>query len=369
MPSLTPVTEHDLSEIERLHVNDKKSIAHISRRFRCGPERIIKILSDRGVKIRLTFTRTKLNDDQLKEIARLYLEEKKSIAWLAKMFHCERHRVSDILIEIGVKVRPIDDNLREKRERVLDMYNGGASRHKISIELGLCKESIVKLLTEEKIPIRDDRSLGDQLDWIDVGRRYKEGESLVVLGRKFDVTPTAILYGLKKIGVVIRNFKESVDLKTAQIAAVKASKGFAHFDLVKFNGWRGAAEFRNMEWALTPFGIEEVYQRQQGRCYYTGLEMLYANNRSAMKKIVNSPLVMSLDRKDSSRGYTKDNVVLCCVFINYAKSDFDYDEFVELLARIGTTVPNSDATKAAREKHLMPEQTPIESRVTSQPIL
>lgn len=41
-----------------------------------------------------------------------------------------------------------------------------------------------------------------------------------------------------------------------------------------------------------------------------------------------------LDRVDSSRGYTEDNVVTCCAKCNVAKSDLELSEFLEWVARV-----------------------------------
>jgi dUTP pyrophosphatase len=60
----------------------------------------------------------------------------------------------------------------------------------------------------------------------------------------------------------------------------------------------------------------ELYNKQNGFCYYSGLPI----NPIKQEKDYNT---LSIDRIDSSRGYTKDNIVLCLLCINYLKSNFD----------------------------------------------
>jgi hypothetical protein len=60
-------------------------------------------------------------------------------------------------------------------------------------------------------------------------------------------------------------------------------------------------------------------------CYYTGIAL--TNKR-------NLPNTLSLDRIDSNKGYTKNNVVFCCAKINIMKSDMDVDEFIDLCKKI-----------------------------------
>jgi hypothetical protein len=57
---------------------------------------------------------------------------------------------------------------------------------------------------------------------------------------------------------------------------------------------------------LTLVYLEELWQKQSGRCYYSDIEMQY--NKNEWK--------ISLERIDTSKGYTQDNVVLCCLEFN-----------------------------------------------------
>lgn len=59
--------------------------------------------------------------------------------------------------------------------------------------------------------------------------------------------------------------------------------------------------------------IRDLYTQQQGKCYYTGLEM------KLKCETTRDPLMLSCDRLDSSKGYTRGNAVLCCYGINMLK--------------------------------------------------
>ena len=59
--------------------------------------------------------------------------------------------------------------------------------------------------------------------------------------------------------------------------------------------------------------LRSLYEKQGGRCFYTGVEMKIRGKFKA------DPLQMSLDRKNSSRGYVAGNVVLCCLGVNLLK--------------------------------------------------
>ena len=70
-----------------------------------------------------------------------------------------------------------------------------------------------------------------------------------------------------------------------------------------------------------------LYEKQQGKCYYTGIEMDIVMDKKTAKNI-------SVDRLDSNIGYTENNVVLCCLSINYCKNDLSEQEFLYFLDQI-----------------------------------
>jgi hypothetical protein len=60
------------------------------------------------------------------------------------------------------------------------------------------------------------------------------------------------------------------------------------------------------------------WEQQKGLCYYSKIPMaLYHDNEK----------VVSLDRIDSSKGYVKNNIVLCCHRVNSMKSNLTLEEF------------------------------------------
>lgn len=71
-----------------------------------------------------------------------------------------------------------------------------------------------------------------------------------------------------------------------------------------------------MENLVTIDFLKKQYEKQNGKCYYTGVEMV-------VRKIGDqayNPFDMSIDRIDSSKGYIPSNIVLCCYGINVLKS-------------------------------------------------
>lgn len=89
---------------------------------------------------------------------------------------------------------------------------------------------------------------------------------------------------------------------------------------------RHSAKLRNLEYGLDFDIILSLYNSQQGKCYYTGLDL---KDYSIGDK--DSP---SIDRIDSTKGYTKDNVIICKTWANIMKMETDLETFKERISII-----------------------------------
>ena len=90
---------------------------------------------------------------------------------------------------------------------------------------------------------------------------------------------------------------------------------------VSLNTARQTARRKGLLFDLTSEAITDLWRQQEGLCAYSGRAMAFDGK--------GSPESVSIDRVDSSKGYTLDNVVLCCTFVNRMKNDRCVDEFVE----------------------------------------
>jgi len=76
----------------------------------------------------------------------------------------------------------------------------------------------------------------------------------------------------------------------------------------------------NREFDLDAPFIKQLYDDQKGYCIYSGRKLVLT---------IGSLDRISIDRKDSSIGYIKTNVVLCTTSINIMKNDRSVDVFME----------------------------------------
>ena len=87
------------------------------------------------------------------------------------------------------------------------------------------------------------------------------------------------------------------------------------------------SKHRKIENTLTVEDINEMMEKQNGLCYWFKIPLIPSNKKK-------HPQQPSLDRLDSNKGYTKDNVVLCCYSANIGRNENElgtWETFLKLL--------------------------------------
>lgn len=89
-----------------------------------------------------------------------------------------------------------------------------------------------------------------------------------------------------------------------------------------------AARLRNKEFKITIEFIWRLYLKQNRKCALTGIEIVMD---TPTNRVINSA---SLDRIDSSKGYTEDNVQWVLDEINFMKCALSQDKFISLCQKV-----------------------------------
>jgi hypothetical protein len=87
------------------------------------------------------------------------------------------------------------------------------------------------------------------------------------------------------------------------------------------------SKHRKIEHTLTINDINEMLEKQNGLCYWFKIPLIPSNKHK-------HPQQPSLDRLDRHKGYTKNNVVLCCYSANIGRNENDletWEEFLQLI--------------------------------------
>jgi len=96
-------------------------------------------------------------------------------------------------------------------------------------------------------------------------------------------------------------------------------------------GYKRHAERRGFKWNLTRENVESIITKD---CYYCGTKP--TNIKKTKNSIDNGLNYSGIDRINSSKDYTIENIVPCCRICNYAKSNLTLKEFQEWAIKLGS---------------------------------
>lgn len=134
--------------------------------------------------------------------------------------------------------------------------------------------------------------------------------------------------------------KERYDKERARL--LKDDNWAWRYKLIQaLKGTKRRSKLKNMYNDLDLEYLMYLWNKQCGKCALTGLSMTYKFYEGRVNTNV------SVDRIDSSKGYTKDNVQLVCMVANQIKNDLSLDELVDVCNRIiQTTAMEREELKA-----------------------
>ena len=141
---------------------------------------------------------------------------------------------------------------------------------------------------------------------------------------------------------IIKGFDGSVLELNAKLSGVENAKEIRrHYKAIgSHRYWRGnaakklhkttssRATYRSLTYELSAQIIEEMLLLARDSCQVTGMPFDYLPKKVVSWKTRSK--APSLDRIDNRKGYTRDNVRLVCVCVNFAINEWGYDHFVEM---------------------------------------
>ena len=140
------------------------------------------------------------------------------------------------------------------------------------------------------------------------------------------------------------------------IQARESNSKFPNFITQTIKNARSNAKKRKLLFSITTENIIDLYKTQNGKCAITDVLMTYnQKEREDTDAHILNPTNMSIDRIDSSKGYTIDNIQLVCAAINKIKYTMSTLELQNLTADIKSHKINKD-----KENNVLQDQEPIE---------
>jgi hypothetical protein len=90
--------------------------------------------------------------------------------------------------------------------------------------------------------------------------------------------------------------------------------------------FKGQADVKGKQWDLNIKYLGDLFEKQNGKCFYTGWDLEVGTSRSSK--------TASLDRIDSSKGYIEGNVQWVHKDVNIAKNALSHNKFLIMCAAI-----------------------------------
>jgi len=123
--------------------------------------------------------------------------------------------------------------------------------------------------------------------------------------------------------------------KTCSINHIyKIGSTFEGFIKLLYYDLKHNASNRNIKVEITIEDIKEQYINQVGLCAMTKFVMTYNKQPTDSSTHINNKFNISVDRIDSNKNYTRDNIQLVCAIVNIIKYDLSSDEFIKICKKI-----------------------------------
>ena len=94
------------------------------------------------------------------------------------------------------------------------------------------------------------------------------------------------------------------------------------------------AKRRKREFDITLKFLKELWEKQDGKCPYTGWKLKQMKDTSHKNQLPKTPDRASLDRIDSSKGYVKGNVQFVSYMAQNAKNEFSDKELLDFFENV-----------------------------------
>lgn len=100
----------------------------------------------------------------------------------------------------------------------------------------------------------------------------------------------------------------------------------AVWESVLYSGAKKNALKREIPFTITRAQFDTLVERSGGRCMVTGIEFQFTKFEGSSRR----PFAPSLDRIDSSKGYTPQNCRLVCVLVNLALNEWGLEPLLKV---------------------------------------
>lgn len=295
----------DVDQIIDRYQNKNQSVQTISSEMKISRTTVVKYLTLNNIEIR----------DNTKKV---------DAAQVIKLYK-DGLLIKDIVKIVGFSEDTIRKHLKKNKipinnhtvlgtvnhKDVIKFYKSTKNLVKTALKFDVGVGSIKKILIKNNIPFGPAR--WDRKNDSEIIKLYKDGLSAYEIGDKFGFCHTTILKNLKRLGIN-KDDKKPTNMSKSLFSRIKTN-----------------ANIRKLDFDITSKYIYELFLKQNEKCALSGLEITLPKCNADIQF---GQFTASLDRIDSSKGYTEDNIQWVHKKINIMKQDMSDTQFIDFCKTI-----------------------------------
>lgn len=120
-------------------------------------------------------------------------------------------------------------------------------------------------------------------------------------------------------------------------------RGCGELSAAYFSEIKHGAKTRGISFDITIEAIWELFLKQASKCALTGLSLVFSTQRQQQAGVEQTA---SLDRIDSNKGYTMDNVQWVHKIVNAMKKEYGQERYIEVCHLVAAKNPRPQAVAA-----------------------
>lgn len=302
--------------LKRLFIDEDRALNEVCESFPCRSRRGVhaRIFKLRLLKGFVRFTWSEDDDRLLKECFAKKMEDKEIAALLGK----SKNAVASRRKKYGLWGYELEGWSEEATNTLIEMTSRRVAPKEIALAIGTTERRVKTKMVRMGIKYRkwSDRWTGEECKrMIDL---FEAGKTIVEVAALMERGVEGVIDRCKKLKVY-KSYPGIRQFEQAKMNVLLGNPKRRYSYMLRLI--RDRAKLKGYEYNLTMENLEQMYTHQNGRCYYSGIPMTFATHDESLA---------SVDRVDSNRGYTVDNVVLTASIVNLMKRDLSVERFTEL---------------------------------------
>lgn len=197
--------------------------------------------------------------------------------------------------------------VREKTQQILELHLEGNTNKEIAAFLGITRNIVAQILKENN--------------------QLTHGKVGIVIDGKIKCIKCKITKELNEYGKTQNaNYKKKCLICSLDELHEKMRNNIEIYLDHLYRSKKSIAKSKNIKFDISFNEFSEIFRSQNGKCFYTGIEMTHIK-RKVKRKIERENV--SVDKIIPELGYTSGNVVFCSYRINSMKLDATLEEMKE----------------------------------------